>query len=254
MHAIGLGVPVLLFLIALPRTATGQDFMADQLKHERVRVARAEFEDSIRTLFAAKHLPYPPRKLFIRAFKAEGRLEVWAAPAIGERLSLVKTYPICATSGGLGPKRKEGDLQVPEGFYRIALFNPESDFYLSMGLDYPNASDRILGNKEHPGSDIMIHGKCVTIGCIPIQDEGIKELYWMCVRARAAGQEEIPVHVFPAVLDSAGMTRLRHDFVGDPARIAFWENLKPGYDLFEKSNICPLVSVDEQGAYLFQAK
>ncbi len=243
-----------LIVLISPRSGGGQTFLAGQLTHEHVRIARAENEEKLRALFAEKHLAYPPRGLFLRAFKSEAKLEVWAAGSDGERLSMVKSYPICAGSGKLGPKRREGDLQVPEGFYKITLFNPESDFYLSLGINYPNASDKILSDKKRPGGNIMIHGNCVTIGCIPIQDKNIKELYWMCLQAREAGQEVIPVHVLPAVLDSAGMTKLRNDFSGDSTRIAFWENLKPGYDLFEQTHVCPMVGVDERGRYVFAKK
>jgi murein L,D-transpeptidase YafK len=96
----------------------------------------------------------------------------------------IKTYTVCATSGLIGPKRMQGDLQIPEGFYYIDRFNPYSNFYLSLGINYPNTSDRILGDKNNLGGDIFIHGDCVTIGCLPITDSEIKELYIFCVEAK----------------------------------------------------------------------
>src|SRR5690606_26788584 len=108
-----------------------------------------------------------------------------------------KTYKVCALAGTLGPKRMEGDYQVPEGFYYINEFNPRSVYHLSLGLNYPNASDRYLSDAIQPGGDIYIHGSCVTTGCIPITDSQIEELYALATYAKNAGQDFIPVHIFP---------------------------------------------------------
>src|SRR5207244_1746866 len=132
-------------------------------RYPRVKVAFAEKESSIKELFKQKGVAYPPKRIFIRAFKREQILELWAGEADGDKYQLLKEYRICAGSGVLGPKRKEGDRQVPEGFYSIDVFNPTSNYYLSMRVDYPNQSDRILGGKNRLGGDIFIHGNCVTI-------------------------------------------------------------------------------------------
>ncbi|HZH97477.1 MAG TPA: hypothetical protein VEX38_00780, partial [Fimbriimonadaceae bacterium] len=102
---------------------------------------------------AAAGIPYPPPKLFIRAFKQERELEIWGAES--ERFHFLQTYPIVGVSGGPGPKRREGDRQIPEGVYHIDRFNPNSRFHLSLGLSYPNKADRLLGDPERPGSDIF---------------------------------------------------------------------------------------------------
>ncbi len=109
--------------------------------------------------------------ILLRAYKQESELELWAKNKKDKQYTLLKTYKICASSGTLGPKRKQGDIQVPEGFYVIDRFNPVSNFYLSLGVSYPNASDKILGVKGALGGDIFIHGNCVTIGCLPISDD-----------------------------------------------------------------------------------
>ncbi len=90
-----------------------------------------------------------------------------------------------------------GDYQVPEGFYYINEFNPRSLYHLSLGLNYPNASDRMLCDMSQPGGDIYIHGSCVTTGCIPITDGQIEELYVLAAHAKDMGQDFIPVHIFP---------------------------------------------------------
>ena len=138
-----------------------------QSRTNRVEVARKEKDGYLREVFLSENLPYPPQKIAILIFKREKKLEVWAFSPKSRQYKLAKTYDICATSGLLGPKRREGDLQIPEGVYYIDRFNPWSHFYLSLGINYPNASDRIRGNRNSPGGDIFIHGSCVTIAAYP---------------------------------------------------------------------------------------
>ena len=215
-----------------------------------MRSAAQEKDQALRNLFTSKGLRYPPSAILLRAFKQEAQLELWVVAPSGA-YALAKTYPICAASGLLGPKRRSGDVQVPEGFYTLDWFNPQSNFYLSLHISYPNASDRVLGSRENPGGNIFLHGNCVTIGCIPITDDGIKEVYWLAVLARAAGQKQIPMEIFPTRLDDAGLDRLAPYYRGRPELLAFWQNLKQGYDAFEKERRPPRVSVDRGGRYVF---
>jgi murein L,D-transpeptidase YafK len=210
---------------------------------DRVAAARASKSKAIQQLFETAKVAYPPGEILLRAFKEERELELWAGPR-GRPLTRIKTYPICAESGTLGPKRQEGDEQIPEGFYAVNRFNPWSNFHLALGLDYPNASDRILGARGRLGGDIMIHGNCVTVGCIPIQNDPIEEVYLVAVDAQANGQARIPVHIFPARLDEAGMKALSARPGVIPPLLAFWRSLQPGYQLFEKTRRPPLVTVD----------
>ncbi|MDQ7799442.1 MAG: L,D-transpeptidase family protein [Candidatus Edwardsbacteria bacterium] len=226
-------------------------FKQRQLEHSRVRAAFIEKEPRLKTSYSEQGLAYPPGNIFIRIFKREKQLEVWAGSGPGG-YRLAGTYAICSSSGELGPKRARGDRQVPEGFYHISHFNPASSFHLSLGLSYPNRSDRILKRGRDPGGSIYIHGDCVTIGCVPITDDGIKELYLLAVEARAAGQARIPVHVFPARLDSLNFAALQREYAGDGALLGFWENLKTGYDRFQSSGRVPKVTIDNNGKYLFE--
>lgn len=216
----------------------------------RVVVARKAKETDIRKLFKQKKLSYPPHEIFLRVFKKEKTLELWARDKSNEPFALVKTYAVCRTSGTAGPKRKEGDGQMPEGFYKIAHFNPYSRFYLSLKINYPNASDKILGNKGNPGGDIFIHGNCVTIGCVPITDNQIKELYVIALDARASGQKNIPVHIFPSRMNTKGMLWLKTHALLNSAVWQFWLNLKEGYDYFETRRTLPYISVDTTGKYM----
>ena len=109
-------------------------------------------------MFESKGIEYPSNNIFIRIFKSEALLEIWSFDSSLNKYKIINTYDICALSGKLGPKRKRGDLQIPEGFYYISHFNPVSNFYLSLKVNYPNKSDRILGYRQDLGGDIFIHG------------------------------------------------------------------------------------------------
>jgi len=119
-----------------------------------------------------------PKKLTLIGLKHEQLLEVWGEHN-GKKI-YITTYPFTAFSGHLGPKLREGDRQIPEGIYKIGYLNPNSKFHLSININYPNAFDKKVAKKEkrtNLGSAIMIHGNAVTIGCIPIGDDKIEELY-----------------------------------------------------------------------------
>jgi murein L,D-transpeptidase YafK len=241
------GKPILLATLLFMSAAT-ESFKESQLKFSRVKAAFEEKEEAVKEIFQTKGLS-PQGNLFIRAFKLEEELEVWVR---GEKeYQLLVTYTFCTSSGTIGPKRKEGDLQIPEGVYHINHFNPYSTFHLSLGINYPNASDRILSDKEHPGGAIYIHGNCVSIGCIPITDDKIKELYVMAVEAKNAGQEKIPVHIFPARLDEGKVGRLVHDYNASSAIADFWKNLEVIYQDFEATHQLKKINVSDRGLYSF---
>lgn len=223
-------------------------FKTEQLKNTKVAGAYKEKCGKLSKLLADKGIKPGQMQLFLRAFKAEGKLEVWAKNKADSTFALLTEYTICKKSGKAGPKRKEGDKQVPEGFYHITMFNPNSKFYLSLGLNYPNQSDRILGDPVAPGFDIFIHGDCVTVGCLPLTDDIIKELYILAIEAKDGGQAEIPVHIFPSK-DMAGMGKPNNP-LSNGEHAVFWANLKPGFDYFEKHHKLPAITVDAAGRYV----
>jgi murein L,D-transpeptidase YafK len=215
---------------------------------DRVAAARQNKAEILSKLFAAAGVSYPPEELYLRAFKQEKELEVWAG-ARGQALTKVKTYPVCYASGELGPKRREGDLQVPEGFYTIDLFNPWSNYHLSIRVSYPNESDRILGQRPLGGA-IMVHGNCVSIGCIAIEDGPIEELYVLTLDSRAKMGRNVPIHIFPRRLDAAGLAELAKLPHANEQLISFWQGLEPGWRIFEETKRPPRVSVEPKtGAY-----
>ncbi|RKH69484.1 L,D-transpeptidase family protein [Corallococcus aberystwythensis] len=209
---------------------------------DRVAGARKRQTAGLVQEFKAAGVAWPPEELYLRAFKVERELEVWAGRK-GQPLVKVRTFPICAASGEVGPKRALGDLQVPEGFYTVDLFNPKSAYYLSMRVNYPNALDRKWG-AANPGGDIYIHGDCVSIGCLAIQDEPIEALYLIVSEARARMGRDVPVHIFPRRMDAAGLAALEALEGVPDAYKAFWRGLEPGYRLFEESRRPPRVKLD----------
>ncbi len=217
----------------------------------RVAAARKARAPVVAALFKDAGVAWPPEQLYVRAFKHERELEVWAGPKAGP-LVKVKTYPFCAASGELGPKRQQGDLQVPEGFYDIDLFNPRSNYHLSMRVSYPNAADRRhTPPGTDPGGQIFVHGNCVSIGCIAIQDEPIEELYLMVLDTRAKTKRNAPIHIFPRRLDAEGLKALEAGRPATDPLVAFWRSLQPAYSLFEEARHIPVTSVDAKtGAYV----
>ncbi len=223
-------------------------FKEIQKKNTRVKTAYDNSEATVKKYFSDKNLSYSGFQLFIRAFKKEKKVEIWIKEKNKETYSFLHAYNFCASSGTLGPKRKEGDLQIPEGIYTINHFNPVSNFYLSLGIDYPNAADKILSDKLKPGGLIYIHGNCVTVGCIPITDDKIKELYILAVEAKNNGQEKIPVHIFPTHLSDKNLNEINNAF---NVYSSFWKNLQPIYQDFETSKKLKKVKVLANGTYAF---
>jgi murein L,D-transpeptidase YafK len=214
-------------------------------------MASKEKDEVLRLRLKEKGVSYPPHAILLRAFKQEGLLELWAANAEDKPYVLVHEYRICTSSGTLGPKRRFGDEQVPEGFYELDWFNPQSNFFLSMHISYPNASDRILGSHQNPGGDIFLHGDCASIGCIPITDDGIKEVYWLAVLVHNQDRQHLPIQIFPARLTDEGLRALAKAHRDQPELIAFWSNLREGYDLFETSHRLATIKTRKDGTYEF---
>ena len=239
-------IPILIFVFC---SFQSESFKDSQLKYSRVRQAYKDKEDRVTALLLDKRIGKNELKIYLRAFKSEKLIELWGKNDSDAKYSLIKTYKVCRTSGKLGPKRKQGDLQIPEGFYHINRFNPNSNFYLSLGLNYPNKSDRILGNKGNFGGDIFIHGDCVTIGCLPITDDQIKELYIFCVEARNNGQTKIPVTIFPSKLSETEFKRLTDKYSLDADNIELWTDLKKAYDFFSKTNQLPSIEFLNNGRH-----
>ncbi|HUT54580.1 MAG TPA: L,D-transpeptidase family protein [bacterium] len=220
---------------------------------DRVAEARAKKGDLLKQKVKDAGLAYPPYQVFIRHFKLEHELEVWGRNRAAPEFRKIASYPVCASSGTLGPKRREGDGQVPEGVYKIVTFNPWSSYHMSLGLNYPNASDRILADHAHPGGDVFIHGNCVTIGCIPIQDGPIEELYILALDSKQKSGRAPAVHLFPCRMSEPTCRATLNAFSSRfPELGPFWQDLEKIYSRFEQDHTLPQVRVDGKGRYVIR--
>ncbi len=211
----------------------------------------SRMEDSVKRQFEKQQLTWPPEAMYIRSFKYDRQLEVWVKSNAKDPYKLFKTYKVCMQSGTMGPKRMEGDYQVPEGFYQINEFNPNSNYHLSLGLNYPNASDRILSDSIRPGNAIYIHGNCVSTGCIPIDDIPIEELYIIASYVKANGQEFIPVHVFPVRYNlKKSLEYLNSSIKNNHYLLGFNNNIREAFDYFEAKKQLPVIMVNKKGEYV----
>ena len=226
-----------------------ESFKETQRKYPRVREAFSAKESLMLDLLRENYIDRDRVEVYLRAFKSEKQVELWAKNLSDSEFKLLKTYDICQISGKPGPKRKRGDMQIPEGFYHIDKFNPYSNFYLSLGINYPNKSDRILGDRANPGGDIFIHGACVTIGCIPITDDRIKELYIFCIEARNNGQTKIPVTIFPSRLTDEEFDRISEEYSSYPDITGLWCDLKKGFDSFNETKQLPSITFLDTGRH-----
>jgi murein L,D-transpeptidase YafK len=183
--------------------------------------------------------------ILIRIYKEESELEVWKQDAEG-RYAHLKTYPICRWSGELGPKVKQGDRQAPEGFYTItpAQMNPNSNYYLSFNIGFPNAYDKA---NDRSGAFLMVHGDCSSAGCYAMTDEQMGEIFALGRDAFFGGQKAFQVQAYPFRMTPINMAKHRNS-----PHMAFWRMLKQGSDVFEVSRHEPKVDVCDKH-YVFDA-
>lgn len=243
---------LLFFFFSFLQAQTEVSFIDFQRTLLRPAEAMKHKEDTLRLQFKTKGLSWPAKYVYFRNFKYDGLLEVWVKGERKEPYKLFKTYRVCALAGSLGPKRMEGDYQVPEGFYYINEFNPHSNYHLSLGLNYPNASDKILSDSIRPGGDIYIHGSCVTVGCIPVTDTQVEELYILAAHAKNEGQDFIPVHIFPIRFNNKRSIDYLAQLTKTDADLkVFSAKLESVYDHFELTHQLPVIMTDTRGDYVF---
>lgn len=184
--------------------------------------------------------------IFMRIIKSTNVLELWVQKK--DQFELFKTYPICNFSGGLGPKKKQGDQKSPEGFYYVkpSQLNPNSSFHLSFNIGYPNAYDRA---HHYTGSALMVHGDCVSVGCYAMTNERIDEIYTMSHHAFLGGQPLFRIHIFPFPMHNEHMEKHK-----DADWYPFWKNLQEGYLFFQEHKNPPNVLVKNKRYYFEKIK
>ena len=188
----------------------------------------------------------PGAAMMVRIYKESSELEVWKRVADGT-FKLFKTYPICTFSGKLGPKIFEGDRQSPEGFYTVTrgMLNPRSQLYLSFNIGFPNKFDRAYGRT---GSNIMVHGACSSRGCYAMTDKQVAEIYALARESFNGGNRSFQVQIYPFRMTPENLARFY-----DSPNLAYWQNLKTGYDYFELTKKPPIWDVCNK-EYVFDAK
>ena len=254
----------------------------------------------LRPLFESRGLTYPPGDVFLRVFKLEESLELWARNGSSGPFTRVKTYrafnlPLNYRRGpnqasqDTGPKRRMGDGRVPEGVYKILYHNPWSSYHLSLAISYPNPSDAILGRRlgtitrngeraalrwwrrnngridrslirgmpslwgdgrVNPlGNEIFIHGKKVTIGCIPIGDRSIEEVFVLTDARKVGGTQ---VHIFPFRFSDPANRPIRRGLEEKRKDLAaFWQSLESVYRHFENTSELPPIYIDKEPGLYF---
>lgn len=242
---------IVCFAMLFANNLFSQTSFAEPQKLFGKNIVSNRLEDSLKQQFKEKKLSWPPESVYIRSFKYDRSLELWVKNKNVDSFTLFKTYKVCMPSGSIGPKRLEGDKQVPEGFYYINEFNPRSTYHLALGLNYPNASDKMLSNPKKPGGDIYIHGNCVSTGCIAIQDYPIEEVYTIASIVKLNGQDFIPVHIFPVNYNvKQSLDYLTVSLKDKQAINKSVINIKAAYDYFEKNKRLPIIIVNNKGEYI----
>ena len=201
---------------------------------KRFAIVAKNITPSLKEKFAAKGLKWGS-PIFLRGFKKERKLELWVKNK--GKFTLFETYHIAGTSGGLGPKLREGDGQIPEGFYFVTpnQMNPQSDFHLSFNIGYPNSFDKA---QHRTGSFIMVHGSDVSVGCLAMTDAKIEEIYTLADSAFKGGQKFFRVHLFPFRMTPENLATQSEN-----RWFSFWKNLQEGYQWFEKKKVPPNVTI-----------
>jgi len=228
---------------------TFNSFREKQMNFTRVREAYGAKEKIVDKMLAGHSISRNTLRIYLRVFKSEKKVELWAKNTTDSVFVLVKEFSICDLSGSDGPKRRSHDLQVPEGFYHISKLNPYSKYYLSMEINYPNASDSIRGVRGRLGNEIYIHGSCISSGCLAMTDDKIKELFVYCIEAYNSGQEEINLTMFPSQLNDANYSRLKSRYGKDRDKTSLWADLKKSYDLFNRTKMQPKVKFLKDGTH-----
>ncbi len=178
---------------------------------QRVAQYGAQADARLQPAFQRAGVPYPPAEVALLAFKDTRVIALHARAGPDDPWQYIKTYPVLGASGKPGPKLIEGDRQVPEGVYKIELLNPNSRFHLSLRLSYPNEFDRRMGaadGRSDLGSDIMIHGGSLSIGCLAMGDEAAEDLFILAARS---GKENFRIIIAPT------------DFREEPPRLIMHE-------------------------------
>jgi murein L,D-transpeptidase YafK len=211
----------------------------------RVAAAYSKFEENLRNKVQALECDWGA-EVTIVVYKHEKRMEIFLQQRSG-KFCLFDTIDICAASGSPGRKIRQGDKQVPEGFYHVGVLNPKSTYHLSLGLNFPNNADQLIVDPHEPGGEIYIHGGCTSSGCCAITDEAIEWLYVLCDAAKKASKPPANVMILPCRF---GETTLSWQDMEFENWSTFWAGIQEGWLWFMNQKTWPKMEVDSKGNYL----
>lgn len=220
-----------------------------QLKNHRVKQAYRNYYWDLDSLLRSCHINPLCFDLYLQILKEQEMVNVYLKNKNVDTFSLFAIYDFCSTVGFLGPKQRQGDFQIPEGFYVLESFNPKSNYHLSLRVSYPNIADRIRNKSSNLGGDIMIHGGCATIGCIPIGDMMIEQLYLLATEAKNCGQDNVYIHIFPNEMSERNRLRIMKQYPAAQLH-RFWYNMLPVYEYFKTHKKLPKIEVNSSGDYI----
>ncbi len=250
MKGIKASIFLLVFVVSTAFMPGNFSFEESQKNFERVGDAYSRKEEYVKMKCRSKEIPEETfGNIFLRAFKKEQMMEIWVQKPDGKYIKF-NEFKIYAMSGTLGPKRQQGDCQVPEGYYYINDFNPFSNYHLSLGVNYPNESDMLLSSASRKGGDIYIHGGQASAGCLAMSNYYIEDIYICAVKAKTNGQQRIPVQIYPFKPTQANLDYYCR-FPQFSNNVKLWKNLAVGYQMFEKANRLPEAYVGTDGYYQF---
>ena len=243
------GFFAILFILPFFAAAQNLQFKLDQLKNDNVKTAFVDKENDLKKLVIKKGFRSFSNHLIIRYYKHEQVLEVWIKPPNSLSYTLLKRYKACGEAGESGPKKLLGDYQIPEGIYALDIFVPDSPNFLALSINYPNTADI---NRKSQRDVVSITGGCESKGNINLDEESMKEIYVLAVEAKASGQENIPVHIFPAVLMDNNLAKLNSLYPDATYNHDLWSSLKVAFNYFNKTKRLPIVQATVNGLYVVQ--
>ncbi len=247
---IALYISIILSITSCKNTTTNTNPIPSKVNSKpNVEIAREEKQSDLIQKLKAMNIDWNKVNIHMQAYKYERILEIWCKNNSDEKFQQFTSYEFCNTSGDLGPKRKEGDKQIPEGLYEINILNPYSSYYLSLGINYPNKSDIIRSDATKPGGEIYLHGGCATLGCIPITDDKIKELFILTEKAKNNHQKALTIHIYPFRMNEENMMHFKKQYKN---LFPFWMELKPFYNDFVETHKVANFTMDTKGHYLMK--
>lgn len=225
-----------------------QKFKLEQLQKPAVKQAYVAVENRLKKEVLAKGLTSFSNHIYLRAFKNESIVEVWIKAPTAATYRLLKRYKLCTAPGEFGPKQLLGDKKVPEGLYHISNLASASREQMALLLDYPNQADQ---NRDAQKDRVYINSNCQkAAGNLSLSEEMLFEIYVLTMEAMSAGQQQVPVHVFPAYLSERNFNKLLGLYQNDKGLRGFWSSLKTAYDYFNRTRSLPQTMATADGHYL----